>query len=96
MALLTAETLAARVAADGPDNPTATACALVVEYCSRGLPDPPPLVVVKVTRSLALRLAANPAAIKAQSADGQSVTMPTLGLTYLESMLLNPYRRRSA
>ena len=95
MAALTPEALAARVAADA-DDPTAAAAALVYAFCTRGIPDPAPLVIVKITRALAVRLAANPQALKGVTAEGQSVTLPTLGLTYLESMLLNPYRRRTA
>jgi len=95
VAALTPEALAARVAAD-PDDPTAAAAALVHAYCTRGIPVPAPLVIVKITAALAVRLASNPEALKALSAEGQSVTMPTVGFTFLESMLLNPYRRRTA
>ncbi len=94
--MLTAEQLAEAVAADGDDDPTAAAVAFVVSYCTRGIPDPAPAVVVKVTRALARRLAANPEALRGVTAEGQSVDYPTTGLTYFESVLLNRYRRRTA
>ena len=74
----------------------ATADAYVRAFCTRGLPDPPPEVVRRVAVALALRLSANPRAMRGVTVEGQSSTFPTVGLTFLESLLLNRWRRRSA
>lgn len=82
------------------DEAAATASAFVAAYCSRlrwAESDPPaPLVVRRVALHVAARLAANPNAIRSLTAEGQSTDLPPVGFTYLESVLLNPYRRRTA
>lgn len=78
------------------DVAAATASSYVEAYCSRLRPgDPPPRVVASVALHLAARIASNPRAIRSVSTQGQSTDLPMLGFTFLESMLLNPYRRRT-
>lgn len=102
-ALVTPEALAAHLTAIGHTaTPEAsreaaeTASAYVAAYCTRSLPDPAPSVVRKVALSLAVRLAANPEALRQVSAEGQSVNPAPTGFTFLESVLLNRWRRRAA
>jgi hypothetical protein len=79
------------------DEAAATASTYVAAYCTRlRLGDPVPPVVSTIALHLAARFASNPRAIRSVSTQGQSTDLPVLGFTFLESMLLNPYRRRSA
>lgn len=79
------------------EQAAATASTYVAAYCSRLRPsDPAPPVVAAVALHLASRIASNPRAIRSVSAGGQSTDLPVLGFTFLESLLLNPYRKRTA
>ncbi|GAA4821854.1 hypothetical protein ACFQ0K_15700 [Nocardioides caeni] len=79
------------------DVAAATASTYTQAYCSRLRPgEPAPPVVAAVALHLAARVATNPKATRSVSTDGQSADLPVLGFTYLESLLLNPYRRRTA
>ncbi len=105
MALVEAETLAqylAKISAPPSavavaDEAAATASAYTQAYCSRLRPgEPAPPVVAKAALHLAARIATNPKAVRSVSTEGQSADLPVLGFTFLESLLLNPYRRRTA
>lgn len=105
MALVEAEALSAYLTEQGAPSTSvavakiaaAAASAYIEAYCSRLRPgDPAPRVVATVALHLAARIATNPRAVRSVSTAGQSADLPVLGLTYLESLLLNPYRRRTA
>lgn len=55
-----------------------------------------PRTVGQIALSLAARIVPNPRALRGVSTEGPSVDLPMLGLLCLQSLLLNPYRRRSA
>lgn len=102
MALVEPEALSAYLTKQGAppravtvaDEAAATASTYVEAYCSRLTPgEPAPRVVAAVALHLAARIASNPRSIRSVSTAGQSADLPVLGLTFLESMLLNPYRR---
>ncbi len=79
------------------DQAAATASTYVAAFCTRlRVGDPVPPVVETVALHLAARIASNPQAIRSVSAEGQSIDLPMLGFTFLESLLLAPYRRRTA
>lgn len=104
MALVEPEALRAHLANIGAtgapvaaaDEAAATASAYVAAYASRLRPgEPVPPVVRRVSLALATRLVSNPKSIRSVSTQGQSADLAPTGLTYLESLLLAPYRRRT-
>jgi hypothetical protein len=72
------------------------ATAVVRAYCTAGIPDPAPPAVHAVALMLAVRLAKNPQALRTISVEGQSISPAPVGFTFLESILLNRWRRRAA
>ena len=105
MALVSGERLRAHLRAIGAppqavavaDDAADTASTYVAAFCTRlRVGDPVPPVVERVTLALGVRVALNPSALRQASAEGQSVAYPPIGFTFLESVLLHRYRRRSA
>ena len=73
------------------------ASAYVLGYCTRGISyDRAPVVPRRVALALALRIDSNPTGIRTVGTEGQSLGYGPTGLTYLESVLLSRWRRRSA
>jgi len=74
-----------------------TASIYVSAYCTRGWSaSEPPAIACEVAARLAVRLASNPTALRSISAEGQGASFAPIGMTFLESLLLAPYRYRSA
>ena len=105
MALVSGERLRAHLTAIGApaaavavaNDAADTASTYVAAYCTRlRVGDPVPPVVERVAVALAVRVAMNPMALRQASAEGQAVAYPPVGFTFLESVLLHRYRRRSA
>lgn len=87
----------AGVPSDAASDAATTAGTYVLAYCTRLRPGAPvPLVVERVALALAVRLASNPKALRGASTEGQTIDHAPVGLTYLESVLLNSYRLRTA
>lgn len=70
--------------------------AIMVAYCTRGIPEPVPHVVRWAALGLARRWVENPSGMRTVAVDGQSVTFPAVGFSFLEQMILSRYRFRSA
>lgn len=105
MALVEAEALrevltrqgASASALDAAEDAAETASTFIAAYCTRlRIGDAVPPVVARVALAFAVCAARNPEEIRSVSSEGPSVSLAPVELTYLESIVLNPYRTRSA